>query len=82
MEKRTDESVDGPTHGIEGVDVFAQRGHAATDKYGTSLVHFDPAVEARIRRKIDFAICPIAAPLYMFCFIDVSWICTLIRSKR
>ncbi|PWY98225.1 MFS general substrate transporter [Testicularia cyperi] len=32
--------------------------------------HFDPKVVARIRRKIDFAIVPIVALLYLFCFID------------
>lgn len=53
-------------------NIYAQRGHAATDKYGRVLVHFDPAVEARIRRKIDWAICPVVAPLYLFCFIDVG----------
>lgn len=57
--------------GDESTHVYAQRGHAATDKYGRVLVHFDPAVEARIRRKIDWAICPVVAPLYLFCFIDV-----------
>jgi hypothetical protein len=60
----------------EAPKLYAQRGHAATDKYGRVLVHFDPAVEARIRRKIDWAICPIVALLYLFCFIDVSaYIC-------
>lgn len=27
----------------EAPKLFAQRGHAATDKYGRVLVHFDPA---------------------------------------
>lgn len=68
----------------EAPKLFAQRGHAATDKYGRVLVHFDPAVEARIRRKIDWAICPIVALLYLFCFIDVGGyvaaLCRLISS--
>lgn len=65
---------DTPIENVKGEDslrVYAQRGQAATDKYGRVLVHFDPEVEARIRRKIDWAICPIVAPLYLFCFIDV-----------
>lgn len=48
----------------------AERGHAATDKYGISLVQFDRAAEARLRWKIDFYIVPTVALLYLFCFID------------
>jgi hypothetical protein len=51
-----------------GVTDYAKRGQAATDQYGQTLTHFDPAVEARIRRKIDFNIVPIVAALYLFCF--------------
>lgn len=69
---KQDDSKHESTAADESPAVFAQRGHAATDKYGRILVHFDPAVEARIRRKIDWAICPIVAMLYLFCFIDVS----------
>lgn len=48
----------------------AARGHAATDQYGNSLVQFDKAAEAKLRRKIDFCIVPTVALLYLFCFID------------
>ncbi|KAK3723208.1 hypothetical protein LTR37_001931 [Vermiconidia calcicola] len=48
----------------------AERGHAATDKYGKALVTFDPKAEAKLRRKIDWCIVPTVALLYMFCFID------------
>lgn len=71
LEKHTEHTGDF-AKGEEDLHVIAQRGHAATDKYGRVLVHFDPAVEARIRRKIDWAICPVVAPLYLFCFIDVG----------
>ncbi|KAF2684084.1 MFS general substrate transporter [Lentithecium fluviatile CBS 122367] len=50
--------------------VAAERGHAATDIYGHSLVHFDPKAEARLRMKIDLYIVPTVALLYLFCFID------------
>jgi hypothetical protein len=53
-----------------GVTDYAKRGQAATDQYGQTLTHFDPAVEARIRRKIDFNIVPIVAALYLFCFSE------------
>ncbi|KAH0839233.1 putative transporter [Fonsecaea pedrosoi] len=48
----------------------AERGHAATDRYGHSLVTFDPKAEARLRWKIDLYIVPTVALLYLFCFID------------
>ncbi|KAL3423170.1 major facilitator superfamily transporter [Phlyctema vagabunda] len=48
----------------------AERGRAATDQYGHSLVQFDPAAEARLRLKIDLYIVPTVALLYLFCFID------------
>ncbi|KAH8661690.1 major facilitator superfamily domain-containing protein [Tricladium varicosporioides] len=48
----------------------AERGRAATDKYGNALVHFDPAAEAALRWKIDLYIVPTVALLYLFCFID------------
>lgn len=71
LEKHNDSGAEA-IHDEEAPKVYAQRGHAATDRYGRVLVHFDPAVEARIRRKIDWAICPVVAPLYLFCFIDVG----------
>jgi len=48
----------------------AERGHAATDKYGNAIVHFDPAAERRLRTKIDLCIVPTVSLLYLFCFID------------
>ncbi|RFU29642.1 hypothetical protein B7463_g6708, partial [Scytalidium lignicola] len=48
----------------------AERGKAATDRYGHSLVTFDPKAEARLRHKIDLYIVPTVALLYLFCFID------------
>ncbi len=39
-------------------------------RYGKSLVHFDPAAEARLRLKIDLYVVPTVALLYLFCFID------------
>ncbi len=39
-------------------------------RYGHSLVHFDPAAEARLRWKIDLYIVPTVSLLYLFCFID------------
>lgn len=48
----------------------AERGKAATDRYGESLIHFDPVAEAKLRWKIDLYIVPIVAMLYLFCFID------------
>ncbi|KAL1876767.1 hypothetical protein Plec18167_005176 [Paecilomyces lecythidis] len=48
----------------------AERGRAATDRYGHSLVHFDPKAEAKLRWKIDLYIVPTVSLLYLFCFID------------
>lgn len=48
----------------------AERGHAATDKFGNSLLTFDKQAEARLRLKIDLYIIPTVAILYLFCFID------------
>ena len=48
----------------------AERGHAATDKFGNSLLTFDKQAEARLRLKIDLYIIPTVAVLYLFCFID------------
>lgn len=39
-------------------------------RHGQSLVQFDPAAEAKLRRKIDWMIVPTVALLYLFCFID------------
>ncbi|EED14792.1 MFS transporter, putative [Talaromyces stipitatus ATCC 10500] len=48
----------------------AERGHAATDRYGQPLVDFDPIAEKRLLRKIDLFVIPTVAILYLFCFID------------
>ncbi|ETI25364.1 hypothetical protein G647_02136 [Cladophialophora carrionii CBS 160.54] len=48
----------------------AERGHVATDKYGHSLVTFDPEAERKLRWKIDLYVVPTVALLYLFCFID------------
>ncbi|KAK6087717.1 major facilitator superfamily transporter [Seiridium cupressi] len=63
------EKVVGPHH-EEDVHTAAERGLAATDRYGHSLVHFDKAAERRVRLKIDLYIIPTVALLYLFCFID------------
>ncbi|KAF2732172.1 putative MFS transporter [Polyplosphaeria fusca] len=54
----------------ETAQAAAERGHAATDIHGHSLVEFDPKAEARLRLKIDLYIVPTVALLYLFCFID------------
>jgi hypothetical protein len=60
-----------PTHHEDGtLHYAAERGQAATDKYGHSLVHIDPKAEAKLRLKIDLMIVPTVALLYLFCFID------------
>lgn len=57
-------SIDGEAH------LVAERGQAATDQYGRSLVEFDRAAERRLLWKIDFYIVPSVALMYLFCFID------------
>lgn len=37
---------------------------------GYASVRFDPAVEARLRLKIDLYVMPTVCMLYLFCFID------------
>ncbi|KAH8903594.1 permease of the major facilitator superfamily [Coniochaeta sp. PMI_546] len=60
-----------PTHNEDGtIHYAAERGQAATDKYGHSLVQIDPKAEAKLRLKIDFMIVPTVSLLYLFCFID------------
>jgi hypothetical protein len=44
--------------------------HLHLNRYGGSLVQFDPALEAKLRKKIDWAVLPLIALLYLFCFID------------
>ncbi|KAL6825319.1 major facilitator superfamily domain-containing protein [Trichoderma camerunense] len=48
----------------------AERGQAATDEYGQSLVELDPKAEAKLRWKLDLYLLPSVALLYLFCFID------------
>ncbi|KAM5383789.1 hypothetical protein ACJZ2D_001778 [Fusarium nematophilum] len=48
----------------------AERGQAATDKYGNPLVEYDARAERRLCMKIDLYIVPTVALLYLFCFID------------
>ncbi|KAF3004478.1 hypothetical protein G7054_g12680 [Neopestalotiopsis clavispora] len=54
----------------ENVHTAAERGLAATDRYGHSLVHIDKAAERKLRLKIDLYVIPTVALLYLFCFID------------
>ncbi|KLJ12614.1 hypothetical protein EMPG_09505 [Blastomyces silverae] len=61
---------DPETARIETTRDVAERGQAATDHYGRSLVQFDAAAEARLLWKIDLFIIPTVALLYLFCFID------------
>lgn len=58
------------THRSLNVQNYAERGHAATDQYGHSLVHIDPKVESRLRLKLDLYTVPTVSLLYLFCFID------------
>ncbi|KAG4410976.1 hypothetical protein IFR04_015893 [Cadophora malorum] len=68
----SDSPVDGKSEVIhdESAHTAAERGHAATDRHGVSLITFDPKAEARLRMKIDLYIVPTVALLYLFCFID------------
>jgi hypothetical protein len=38
--------------------------------YNDAVEQFDPAAEARLRRKMDWYIVPTVAILYLLCFID------------
>ncbi|KAF7893379.1 uncharacterized protein EAF02_000917 [Botrytis sinoallii] len=57
-------------HLNKGAHAIAERGNAATDSHGQSLVTFDPVAERKLRLKIDLMIAPTVALLYLFCFID------------
>ncbi|KAI1849164.1 hypothetical protein JX265_012798 [Neoarthrinium moseri] len=69
-------SLSDKTSGITGVNqqedihTAAEKGLAATDKYGEATVQFDKDAERRLRLKIDLMIVPTVAVLYLFCFID------------
>ncbi|GAB0138735.1 hypothetical protein EsDP_00006960 [Epichloe bromicola] len=54
----------------EQPDQAAERGKVATDKYGASLIQFDPVAERTLRLKIDLHVVPTVAVLYLFCFVD------------
>ncbi|TKA81515.1 hypothetical protein B0A55_02975 [Friedmanniomyces simplex] len=57
-------------HREETAHEAAERGHAATDRYGRALVHIDPVAERKLRLKIDLMIVPTVSLLYLFCYID------------
>ncbi|ORY61451.1 major facilitator superfamily domain-containing protein [Pseudomassariella vexata] len=69
IEKPTAERAEN-IHPEKHIHNAAERGFAATDRYGVSLVQFDPAAESRLRTKLDLYVCPTVAFLYLFCFID------------
>ncbi|KAL7951315.1 major facilitator superfamily domain-containing protein [Trichoderma barbatum] len=52
------------------VHLAAEKGQAATDRYGEALVVYDAVAERKLRLKIDLFIVPTVALLYLFCFID------------
>ncbi|KAI0203627.1 MFS general substrate transporter [Astrocystis sublimbata] len=60
----SEKKVGNDVHGI------AERGHIATDTHGGSLIHIDPEAERKLRKKLDWMICPTVSILYLFCFID------------
>ncbi|KKY26927.1 putative mfs [Phaeomoniella chlamydospora] len=70
--RQVDESLDEKANALHAEDphAAAERGHAATDRYGESLVTFDPKAEARLRMKIDLYVVPTVFLLYLLCFID------------
>ena len=70
------------TDNEESTHTAAERGHVATDKFGRSLVQFDPQAERKLRLKIDLYVLPTVAILYLFCFIDRSNIGKLTRLTR
>ncbi|ETS77989.1 hypothetical protein PFICI_10051 [Pestalotiopsis fici W106-1] len=55
---------------VKDVHSAAERGAVATDKYGHPLTPLDSDEESRLRKKIDWAILPVVAIMYLFCFID------------
>ncbi|RYO90375.1 hypothetical protein DL766_001162 [Monosporascus sp. MC13-8B] len=60
----------GTEHGRKDLGGTAERGFAATGKYGISLVEFDKKAERRLRSKLDLMVIPTVSILYLFCFID------------
>ncbi|KAK2778045.1 hypothetical protein FQN53_001959 [Emmonsiellopsis sp. PD_33] len=69
VEEKAGSNQTEPIHKGTAHDV-AERGQAATDNYGRSLVQFDPEAERKLRWKIDLCIVPTVSLLYLFCFID------------
>ena len=71
IQEKEDLALEHNSAGIENdLAIVGQEGHAATDAEGNVLVHLDPEVEARIRRKIDFRLIPLLSLLYLLCFLD------------
>ncbi|KAH6953817.1 putative MFS transporter [Ilyonectria sp. MPI-CAGE-AT-0026] len=54
----------------DGDHIHVERGQAATDKFGHSLVELDPKAESKLLLKLDLYLLPTVAMLYLFCFID------------
>jgi hypothetical protein len=44
--------------------------HGPPSPDDAELLVLTQTTERRLRRKIDFAICPIVSALYLFCYID------------
>ncbi|KAI1338804.1 MFS general substrate transporter [Xylariaceae sp. FL0016] len=71
--KGPEETSTPPLYGKEedkDVHGAAEKGFAATDNRGESLVEFDPVAERKLRNKLDYMIVPTVSILYLFCFID------------
>ncbi|UKZ76194.1 hypothetical protein TrVFT333_003891 [Trichoderma virens FT-333] len=64
------ETEGGKTEIATDVHLAAEKGQAATDRYGVALVEYDAEAERKLRLKIDLFIVPTVALLYLFCFID------------
>ncbi|RYP04659.1 hypothetical protein DL764_004321 [Monosporascus ibericus] len=60
----------GTEHDRKDLRRAAERGFAATDRYGVSLVEFDKEAERRLRNKLDLMVVPTVSILYLFRFID------------
>lgn len=54
---------------LVATDLIADR-VSFVSRYGHPLVEIDPAVERKLRNKIDLMVVPTVAILYLFCFID------------
>ncbi|RWA09238.1 hypothetical protein EKO27_g5856 [Xylaria grammica] len=63
-------SADIEKRGEHNLHSAAERGFVATDRYGESLVKFDPEAERKLRNKLDYMVVPTVSILYLFCFID------------